>query len=118
MGIRNDSALSSPHADEEDAGQGVVLVFSRHTPAFEDALLKSDVARKCIQQGVDITPSWANGAKIFSAVVTESSLDIELHPWHVVVDAVDEQMVHDSLRILPYNTRKMKPGEQRVPGMF
>jgi len=40
----------------------VVLEFGRDPPAFRNALLNSGLAQQMISLGLDIQPSWANGA--------------------------------------------------------
>mmetsp|Transcript_88153 Transcript_88153/g.174964 ORF Transcript_88153/g.174964 Transcript_88153/m.174964 type:complete len:706 (+) Transcript_88153:38-2155(+) len=99
----------------------VLLHFSRQSPDLDDALLDSKPARMALSHGVDVQPPWAHGAKIFvegfdSSLANE--LDIELRPWHVVVSQTDEPLIHDALRHLPFNLKKMKPGIGRrfVPG--
>lgn len=42
-----------------------LVEFSRASNAFEDVLLGSDLAVRCRQEGAELKPSWAHGAKMF-----------------------------------------------------
>lgn len=45
----------------------VLLMFSRSSQALEDALQNTSLAKAVRNQGVDIRPAWAKGAKVFVA---------------------------------------------------
>lgn len=69
-----------------------VLRFGRHGGEWAAAVLRSPPALKALALGVDVTPPWANGAKILieglSAAVFLSRA-IHLQAYHVVLRASD-----------------------------
>lgn len=82
------------------ARQIVVLPLTKHSAEVECALLKSDLAVSLVKMGVDVTPSWAGGAKI---LVQDFGLGeasefrvwfgerVGLGPHHVVVTAGEDE---------------------------
>mmetsp|Transcript_100830 Transcript_100830/g.194964 ORF Transcript_100830/g.194964 Transcript_100830/m.194964 type:complete len:720 (+) Transcript_100830:44-2203(+) len=85
----------------------VVLALTRHSQDIENKILQSTLAKKCMQIGIDVQPSWARGAKVFvdafnGAVAEDCRLTFGQHiglgPNHVVVEANDEHLVLSALR--------------------
>lgn len=102
--------------------QITVLSFNRHPQCFDEMLLGSSFARGMMDQGIDIQPLWANGAKIFVPNLTASDLEeCRMDPCvrHVVIWEEDEAEIHAILDALPYKRRpRLKPGMPRmvIPG--
>lgn len=91
-----------------------LLTFSRHPEQLDLLLLQAPFVKLLIQQGVDVQPKWANGAKILAENVQPEQFDIELCPRHVIVAVEDEETVMDLLQQLPYGKRpRLKPGVGR-----
>lgn len=95
-----------------------VLSFNRHPREFEDMLLSSSFARQKKDEGIDVQPLWAHGAKIFVSDLTSSDLEecrIDPDVRHVVVRDEDEAEIHAILEAIPYKRRpRLKPGVPRV----
>lgn len=54
-----------PLMHEANPLQIVVLSLTKHSQAIEDALLGTHIAGSLKEQGVDVKPEWARGAKVF-----------------------------------------------------
>mmetsp|Transcript_158760 Transcript_158760/g.281447 ORF Transcript_158760/g.281447 Transcript_158760/m.281447 type:complete len:803 (+) Transcript_158760:52-2460(+) len=107
-----------PDVEHSNGLRVLLLQFSRHPKVLEDALLQSAPARTAVERGVDIQPSWSNGAKIFVEGISLQNLeealgDDELRPRHLVILEEDEQDIYAALDHLPYNIKKLKPGVGR-----
>ena len=88
-----------------------ILHFHRAPSALKHALCTSEFGKELKNKGVDLTPDWAQGAKIFieglsAEDVHDSSLDLQcLRPWHVVVRPEDVPRILQALQALPYRGR-------------
>jgi len=85
----------------------VVFALTKHSKTVEDLLLHSPLAQSLIDEGVDVKPAWAGGAKVFVKSITSSDAaelratfgqHVGLGPCHVVVEAGDEPKVRAALR--------------------
>lgn len=89
----------------------VLLCFNRHPRQFQEALLHSELAAEFEARGVDVSPEWAHGAKIFLDNVTEEAVEQvgiksdELRPWHVLAHEENEPRIHSALRGLKCRPR-------------
>ena len=96
----------------------VVVCFNRYPQEMDNALLDSELGRRAAEQGLEVQPTWANGAKIFVERITASDLEesrVELCPRHVVVWEEDEHLVDDALDQIPYKRRpRLKPPVHKV----
>merc|ERR1711920_507935 len=78
---------------------------------FTKAICESELAQRLLRRGVDISPDWANGAKILVEGLTAAMFDeggfapSDLRQWHVVMWPSQEKEVHDVLKALSYRTR-------------
>jgi len=102
---------------EDVASKAVVLTFSRNPQELENAILNSPLAQRKEQEGVELKPAWANGAKVLLEGVQPELVDstIEpLRPWHVIVAEKDEPSLLASLEHLPYTIRKLRPSGRAV----
>ncbi|CAK9008820.1 unnamed protein product [Durusdinium trenchii] len=92
-----------------------ILRFSRHNEAWRTQVLCSPVAKSAQSRGVDIEPTWANGAKIMVGgmkVADFIRLRLELKPWHVILLKED---VEDLLGWLQENLPcRQRPRAQEV----
>jgi len=93
----------------------VLLTFSRHPKELDEALMGSAPAVMAMDEGADVRPPWANGAKIFvpgaSCELLATAGVAELCPRHVLVRSNHVEDVHTALAPLPYRTRpRLKPG--------
>lgn len=115
-----------PSAFHDHASRVVVLAFSRSDPELMSALLASAPARTASEQGVDIQPSWAHGAKVFvrgiGAEHVEAPIVESLLPRHVILYDTDLDDLFAALSHLPYRIRKLKPESggvgQVIPGKW
>jgi len=122
-------SIASLNADAQGVQHGladeskidlVLLTFHKHPSEFEDALANSSLAQTLLERGVDIQPSWANGAKVLVEDVTAEMMECsgrppcELRPFHVVVALADEHHVFEALQGLPYRNRPRIKGGKRV----
>jgi len=107
-----------PDASPPRRQRVVVLEFERHPRDLVDALLASSPARSAAEDGVDIQPSWANGAKIFVRGLGPDSCSLPCNkPFcasHVVVREEEEADIHEALKDLPYRLRKLKVSTGRL----
>ena len=62
-----------------DRADVVVLVFGRHGQAWEELVLTSPPALHAREQGVDLKPEWANGAKVLIPHVGVAEMDHDCH---------------------------------------
>mmetsp|Transcript_104651 Transcript_104651/g.265638 ORF Transcript_104651/g.265638 Transcript_104651/m.265638 type:complete len:518 (-) Transcript_104651:65-1618(-) len=103
---RRREAHSSPEAPNAGELDVSILRFNRHPAALHDAILKSEFAQKARAQGIEIQPSWANGAKVFVLLLAASMpADVGLRADHVVVATVDMPHIEEILMSLPYRQR-------------
>lgn len=95
-----------------------VLSFNRHPQCFDEVLLTSSFAKRKMDEGIEIQPLWANGAKIFVPHLTASDLEeCRMDPCvrHVVVKEEDEIEIHAILEAIPYKRRpRLKSGMPRM----
>merc|ERR1712032_474815 len=92
----------------------VVLEFGRDPPAFNEALLNSGLAQQMASLGVDVQPSWANGAKVFVHNLRPEMVQ-PLRSRHVVVYPEDQEDIIDALSVIPSRTRpRLKPRAQSL----
>lgn len=99
--------LASRAANEEVPY--VLITFSRHCAALQQAILASPIVSSLTISGVDVQPQWANGAFVLASIQKED-IDFEFHPRHVLV--ADENVLLSllaALEHLPYMQRKLKP---------
>jgi len=103
-------------AAEEGDGettQILILGFNKHYKEFTDSICESPLAQSLLQKGVDVTPEWANGAKILVEGLTAALLQEARFPAkdlkrsHVVVLPEHESDVHDALKEL---RSRIRPG--------
>lgn len=115
----NGDALPRSEVNRRDI---LVLEFSRDPQSFDEVLLHTSLAHDMQAAGVDVQPSWANGAKIFVEGLRPDMLEearLELKPRHVVVYEGDEAYVLSALDSLPSKARpRLKPSAPAavVPG--
>lgn len=90
-------------------GELLVLVFHRHNLAWAEAVLDSPPAQRARDDGVELQPRWANGAKILVAGMTAAvfeSRDVQLQRFHVVIRAADREDLQNFLfEKLPFRAR-------------
>jgi len=108
-------ALASARESASASSDGVVvLAFTRHPREAEDALLQSPPALSLKSRNVDISPLWANGAKILVEGIGRGDVEearacfggrVGLGPQHVVVNKRDEAAIREALRKLPWERR-------------
>lgn len=72
-------------------------------------------------RGIEISPAWANGAKIFAPVtpsdIEEARIE-ELCPHHVVLRARQWELLEAALKTIPYKRRpRIKHPEATVPSI-
>merc|ERR1711904_648494 len=78
---------------------------------FTEILLESDLAISLKNEGIDVLPSWANGAKVLlrgltAEILKESGTDPGiLRPYHVMVGPQDEAKISEALQKLSYRAR-------------
>jgi len=119
--VEHRASMASSVQPEMNIGEhvGVVLLtFSRRSQELSSALLNSGPAITAVANGIDVQPSWANGAKIFVGDAAPENFDEILNASHSVVYARDEPAIFEALKDLPWNVKKLKPGSGRavVPG--
>lgn len=91
--------------------QILVIGFNMHPLEFTNAICDSALAQSLCKSGIDISPPWANGAKILIEGLTPSVMKEagfppeDLHLWHVLVNPENEKDVFESLRSLTYKKR-------------
>merc|ERR1712187_948366 len=81
--------------------------------------MSSGPAQTAFDAGVDMKPSWANGAKVLvqglhPGLLEPPTLLDELRPWHVILATHDEDALLEHLKTLPYNIKKMRPHYGRL----
>mmetsp|Transcript_59752 Transcript_59752/g.109825 ORF Transcript_59752/g.109825 Transcript_59752/m.109825 type:complete len:606 (-) Transcript_59752:131-1948(-) len=99
----------------------VVLTFNKIPKAFDGILRATSLAISLAKRGVDVQPSWANGAKILAdidhGIAAEARVDFA--PWHVLVEEKYEAGIYHALRqALKWQDRptvKPKGGRLSVP---
>eukprot|EP00930_Biecheleria_cincta_P078451 TRINITY_DN65917_c0_g1_i1.p1 TRINITY_DN65917_c0_g1~~TRINITY_DN65917_c0_g1_i1.p1 ORF type:complete len:482 (-),score=71.17 TRINITY_DN65917_c0_g1_i1:327-1772(-) len=95
----------------EDSTQILVKGFNKHPLEFTKAIEESALAQSLVKRGVDITPEWANGAKILvegltSSLMGEGGFDPRnLRCWHVVMLPENDEDVKQILFGLNYRKR-------------
>lgn len=115
--IATGQVAQSDGSVEDDARKIVLLTFSRNPQELENAILNSPVAQQKRQEGVELKPAWANGAKVLLQGVRPERLDSttgSLRPWHVIVAEEDEDSLLASLQHLRYVIRKLRPDGRAV----
>jgi len=97
---------------ESECWRILVLGYNKHPIEFTDAIWQSELAKSLRNRGVDISPQWANGARILIEGLTPAMLEKsgfapgDLRRSHVVVTAENEDNVEVALRqSLSYRTR-------------
>mmetsp|Transcript_150141 Transcript_150141/g.480721 ORF Transcript_150141/g.480721 Transcript_150141/m.480721 type:complete len:95 (-) Transcript_150141:29-313(-) len=87
----------------------VLLNFNWHPKDLDAVLISSPLARRCEELGLDVKPTWANGAKVFARVAAadvqevfaragpghldEDEACMGLCPRHVLVREEDEENI-------------------------
>mmetsp|Transcript_6799 Transcript_6799/g.12608 ORF Transcript_6799/g.12608 Transcript_6799/m.12608 type:complete len:744 (-) Transcript_6799:170-2401(-) len=111
------------HGDDKekrDAAGVVILGFNKHPIEFTSAISETMIAETLCQRGVDISPDWANGAKILVEGLTPALMEEggfapeDLRVWHVVMLPEHQNEVLDSLKTLPYRTRPREKSRNTI----
>jgi len=110
--VGDDGASESMDGWKVEGGvPSYVMNFGKHNEHFDQTVVNSQLAMALRNHGVDITPSWANGAKVLVEGVTPEMMEQvgfppnTLRPWHVVIPASEEAGLLDALRMMPYRAR-------------
>ena len=98
--------------------QILIIRFGKHPKEFTEAIVDSELGRKLEEEGFDITPEWAHGAKVLISGLTSeilakmdfSASDLgsadDLKVYHVVCRPRDEKIVMECLQKgMPYRKR-------------
>lgn len=91
--------------------QYIILHFGRCPRLFCRVLQCSRLGQNLRSQQAEITPSWANGAKILAPGLGPDDLQhnghdpATLRPWHVVARVEDVPEIFRSLQSMPYHQR-------------
>mmetsp|Transcript_14201 Transcript_14201/g.28102 ORF Transcript_14201/g.28102 Transcript_14201/m.28102 type:complete len:455 (-) Transcript_14201:157-1521(-) len=98
------------HEGNGESMKAMVLHFNKHPAEFKEAIHESAVAQNLIKRGIDISPEWANGAKILiegltPSMIQESGFQEQLQRWHVVVCPENEKDVMESLLAIRFRKR-------------
>ena len=91
-----------------------MLVSRRaQSPEIINVLLRSPILAGL--RGHDVSPSWANGAKLFVPLTEQQVRDIgvELHDWHVIAYRSDVNLLKAALKDIPCRQRPKHPAIRR-----
>eukprot|EP00931_Biecheleriopsis_adriatica_P100861 TRINITY_DN76102_c0_g1_i1.p1 TRINITY_DN76102_c0_g1~~TRINITY_DN76102_c0_g1_i1.p1 ORF type:complete len:780 (-),score=123.95 TRINITY_DN76102_c0_g1_i1:80-2212(-) len=101
--------------DNEYSAAGIVILrFSRHEDAWENAVLQSSVAKQAMLQGAELCPTWAHGAKVLLPHVGPEPFDQGLERFNVVLREEDEhELLRELEEKLPHKNRQLKAGSGR-----
>jgi len=118
--IKSSSACPGGLCDKLMTTGILVLGFNKHPVEFSNAICESTPAQTLRMRGIDISPEWANGAKILIEGLTPSMMKEAgfapegLHLWHVVLFPNNENDVLESLMHLSYRMRPRKKTRQFI----
>ena len=115
------SAIQSQPMPSTMGELACVVTFHRTPASLERAVRQSDSGRRLLENGVNLKPGWANGAKILAEGLTEdiwkqacpdAGENPELRPAHVVLPSSALSEILAEVQKIPHSSRpRIKAGQ-------